>query len=198
LKNSSLLKEYSMTLHFIKKVPFLLLFFAGAVSLQVTGCGSTGGLRVYKHVNSMSGESVRLINSPDDIDTEKAYEIYFRLQKPVDCIKLNITAKYIPDRFSGKKEHILAFFVLDQLIDLSRFSGPQKKYEISEIGRNFDSAWNRRRDLIICSGPGYPLLKLDEKTIYRLRFTTFRKVNFEYRIDLHADEKVIFIKKPEF
>jgi hypothetical protein len=185
-----------MALEYIKKVPFLLLIIAGA--LQISGCGSAKGLRVYTHRNNISGESVNLEYASDNIDTEKAYEIYFRLKKPVDCIKLNIIAKYIPDRFSGKKEHILTFFVLDQLIDISRFNDPRKKYETSEIGRNFDSAWNRRRDLEICTGTGYPLLKLDDKTIYRLRFTTFRKVVFLYRIDIHADTKVIFIKKPEF
>jgi hypothetical protein len=184
--------------YYIKNIYFLLVFLPGAVSLQVSGCGSAKGLRVYEHVNSMSGESIRLQKASDDIDTEKTYEIYFRLQKPVDCIKLNITAKYIPDRFSGKKEHILTFFVLDQLIDIRRFRGPQKKYESSEIGRNFDSNWNRMRDLVICTKPEHPLLKLDEKRVYRLRFTTFRKMNFEYRIDLHADSKIIFIEKPKF
>jgi hypothetical protein len=181
-----------------KWVPCLLTSLIAVISVYTAGCGSAGGLRVYKHLSSISGESVNLKYASNDIDTGKAYEIYFRLKKPVDCIKLNIISKYIPDRFSGKKEHLLTFFVLDQLIDLSRFSSPQKKYEVSEIGRNYDSAWGRRRELIICSGPEYPLLKLDDKTVYRLRFTTFRKVNFEYRIDIHADSKIIFIEKPEF
>ncbi len=179
-----------------KKVPFLLTLLVVLISLHTAGCGSTGGVRVYKHLSRLSGESVKLEYAADDIDTEKAYEVYFRLEKPVDCIKLNIVSKYIPDRFSGKKEHILTFFVLDRLIDLSRFGSHREKYEASEMGRNFDSAWNRRRDLVICTGPEYPLLKLDEKRVYRLRFTTFRKVNFEYRIDIHADARVIFIEKP--
>ncbi len=184
--------------HCDKKAFSLPILLIAAISFSALVCSTTGGLRTYKHVSSKTGESVKLDYGSDNIDTEKAYEVYFRLEKPVDCIKLNIVSKYIPDRFSGKKEHILTFFVLDQLIDISMFGDPEKKFEISEIGRNFDSAWNRKRNLVVCTGPGYPLLKFDIKTVYRLRFTTFRKVNFEFRIDIHADSRIFFIEKPSF
>ena len=90
------------------------------------------------------------------------------------------------------------FFLVEKAIDISRFMNANgKKFVLSEIGRNFDYNWKRKKEIIICSSRVDPIKKFD-KAIYRIRFTTFREEDFHFMIKIHSKDKINFLEKYTF
>ncbi len=168
------------------------------ISLILINCSTTGKKKkIYLYENSKSGNKFNTEKSDRPIDRGAAFEIYFTLEKPVDCIKIGISSDYISDTFTHEKKYIKTYFIVEQLIDLSKFPGAKSRFTFTEIGKNFNDTWSRKREITICIDPQNPLLKLDNNTIYRIRFTVFRYKNFNYKISIYADCRIKYLKKSD-
>ncbi len=174
----------------IKGISYIIFF------LLLFSCSGGTGIREFKNKNNFerSADSIRV--SQEKIEKEVTYEIYFTLEKSTDCIRVELSSSHVDNPFTGKKEPVKAFFIVEQIIDVSRFTGQKENYVYSEMGRNFDTSWNSTRELTLCSSKYDPILRFREKTFYRLRFSIFKSFKSDYSISVHADCKVFYHDKP--
>jgi len=86
---------------------------------------------------------------------------------------------------------------VEKIVDMSKYKYREMRYLYAEIGKNFDSDWNREKDLVIVSNKTVPFKALDEKSIYRIRYTTFSTEDADYIITIGANCEVTFIDSVE-
>jgi hypothetical protein len=163
----------------------------------------------FANKRSYSGVTESSIESKNMIDNEKAYEIYFKIEEDENCIKVSMKSKVQYESIVKDEKSVKTYFIVEKAIDISKFikEEPQESSKtvkrdiqrtaFSEIGRNFDYRWNRKRSILICTSKEDPIKKLDKSSLYRIRFTIFMKYNFSFTITVNSDQKIIFIKKLE-
>jgi hypothetical protein len=138
--------------------------------------------------NVFSGYSSGTMESKDKIDKWKTFELFFTLDNPEDCIKINIISE-IFDEISNKKIFLKTYFTVEKAVDVSKFS-KENAVLYSEMGRNFDYNWTAKQDLEICSSDSDPIKKLNKSGKYRIRFTIFKDINFKYNININSKNKI--------
>jgi len=166
------------------------------IATLMPACATGPVILKYKYNNVKSiagGEAVRTVDQIDRYDTLIAY---FKLGKPVNEISINILAEYVAD-ITGAKKTKKTYFIVEKIVDMSKYKYRDMKYLYAEIGRNFDPDWNREKELVIASNKTVPFKALDENSIYRIRFTTFSTEDTDYAITINADCEVTFIGSVE-
>jgi len=169
--------------------------FTALAIFTAQACSSGKGIRVYDNKSSLSRPSESLPISKEMIENEITYELYFTLEKNADCIKIDILSSATVNEFSGKKESLKTFFIAEQIIDVSKFSNEKTKYIYSEMGRNFDQGWERKKDITICTDKNDPISALKSSTPYRLRFSNFQKLRCDFEVNVQADCRVFYHEK---
>ncbi len=163
------------------------------VALIAAGsCSRNRRDRNYRYINKKSGTISGAIKSGIPIDRYETYQVYFMLEKEVDAVKIAMTSKYIEDTLVKKETRLKTYFVLEKMIDISHFSQIKDRFTSYELGKNFDDDWRREQELTIFSSKSEPMKKLDNRSTYRIRFTTFSEEQFNYTVAVHADCNVIF------
>jgi len=168
------------------------ILYVFAIFLFFLFCSSSDKVLVFKNENKHKIPFKGYSLSNEKIDRFTTYEIYFSLEKPVKCIKAEIFANFVSDTFTGKTKPTKTFFIIEKIIDLSGFKNPGIKNTYTEIAKNFDPQWNRQKELVICGSDSDPFKTLDEKSPYRIRFTTFGNEEYEFEIVIFADCKTFF------
>ncbi len=128
--------------------------------------------------------------SPVRIDNYPTYQIYFTLEKPTDCLTIEIESVYLQKSFPVQKIPARTFFIVEKKLKLPAFSGKDDMH-FTQLGRNFNHDWEVYSPVKICSSANDPLSKLDQSD-YRIRFTTFDKSVSWYVITITCKSKVIF------
>ncbi|MDY6968343.1 MAG: hypothetical protein SVR08_06785 [Spirochaetota bacterium] len=148
----------------------------------------------YNNKNTATGITSNSMISKAEIDRDRTYEIYFYIDIEEECIKIDISSQFF-DRIYKKNIFLKTYFIVERAIDSSKFKNKGVKgYFFSELGRNFNNDWKIKKGLVICSSQDNPLQKLN-KGIYRIRFTVFKKTNFNYTIDIFSNNKIDFKKQ---
>ncbi len=134
--------------------------------------------------------------SNEKIDGSPTYEVFFTLEKPVDCMTINIESASLQKTFPVQKIPKTTYFIIEKKLNM-----PQYKTKLdntyTQIGRNFNSEWELYSPVKICSNPGDPLSTINESE-YRIRFSAFEKAELYYIITITCESKVIFIEnRPE-
>jgi hypothetical protein len=165
------------------------------VSLM-SACAAGPQIRKYKYslVKTITGNET--VRTNDQIDRYATLVTYFKLGKAVDEISLSITADYVAD-ITGTKKIKKTYFIVEKIVDMSNYKIKNLKYLYAEIGRNYDADWNREKDITIASNKTVPFKALDEKSIYRIRFTTFSTEDTDFVITINADCEVTFMDDME-
>jgi hypothetical protein len=176
----------------MKKTAFLIL----TSLLFLFSCKTTQEYN-YKFNFVEKGESKELLTSKEKIDGTNAYETYFTLEKPVNCIKISISATAFADDFGKKQVVLKTYFTVEKVVNIKNFKFGKEKYTFSEMGKNFDQQWDRSRDITVCSSEDDPIKKFDAKSVYRIRFTPFTGDKFSYQIKISSDVKALFLKNLE-
>ncbi len=178
----------------LKKLLFVILIFV-MISL-LNACASKKN--VYKISLSKVIPKKQKVISKNKIDAYKTYEVYFKLKQFEKCINVSFKTSYVVDTFSNKKRFSRTYFIVEKAIDVSKFKKSKKRYEFSPLGKNYSDTWRNSSSLTICSKQDDPLLKLDNKTFYRIRYTTFSKYeySFQSKVLVKANVPVEFITKP--
>ena len=164
-----------------------LLAAAALLIFSCTGPGKKdpGNARIF------AGSSQNMTRAAESIDGYVTREVFFTLSKKVDCITVKASAEYIPYRFAEEKKVARVFFIFERLVDMSRY-GKENARVFTELGKNFSNRWGRQRSVTVCSSPRLPLQRIDKKSIYRIRFTTFIEGTFDYTITVFSDTPVRF------
>lgn len=144
--------------------------------------------------NTLKGIANKVILSKEKIDKEDTYEVYFTIKNREMCIKIGMSSK-IYDSITRNGKIVKTFFIVEKVVDISQFNDRRgEKIVFSELGRNFDHNWEREKDITICSSKVDPIKRLD-KNIYRIRFTTFMKKEFNFEVSLFSKNKIDFYKE---
>lgn len=172
---------------FISIIIIIIIFF--------TQCKSADKVS-FNSKNLFSNNTHKEIESNDKIDRWKTFEVFFNFKKDEECIKINLSSQ-IYDENLNKNINLKIFFIVEKAIDISKFSS-DRKIIYSEIGRNYDYNWNTKQEIDICSSEMDPIKILHKSDTFRIRFTSFRDINYKYSVNIYSKEIInISEKKPD-
>lgn len=178
-----------MNIRNLKSIILIILFFL----IQCTSSEKPA----YNNKNSYNNTTQKAFESDDKIDRWKTYEIFFKLSKDEECININLSSQ-IFDEAINKNINFKTYFIVEKAVDISKFIS-DKKIVYSEIGNNFDNSWNTKQEIEIRSSEMDPIKKLKNSSTYRIRFTTFRDLNFNFSILIFSKNSITLTeKKPDF
>jgi len=166
------------------------------IASLMAACATGPHVLKYKFSGVKSIPGSEAVPTGEQIDRYATMVAYFRLGNPVDEISISISAEYVAD-ITGAKKIKKTYFIVEKIVDFSRYKYRDMKYLYAEIGRNFDADWNREKELVMVSDKTVPFKNLDEKSIYRIRYTTFSTEATDYVITIGANCEVSFIEKVE-
>jgi hypothetical protein len=172
-----------------------VLLILSSVLLFYLACATVTQQTLFKYDNAVENSVSLKTLSPQKIDGAATHEIYFKLETPVRCILVSVASAYRETGLKKNIKNVNAYFVVEKLMDVSKFNDVKGRYIPSIIGKNFDAAWERKQEVSICSDEGDPIKILDSKSIYKIRFTTFTDYNVEYAVNIRADCKISFFNK---
>jgi len=172
---------------YMRKIFTVLLLSTALLAISCAGSDKKGpgNARIF------TGSSRNMTRAAESIDGYVTRELFFTLSKKVNCITVKATAEYTPYQFAKEKKIARTFFILERLVDLSRY-GQKNARVFTELGRNFSDRWGRQRSVTVCTSLRLPLQRIDSKSVYRIRFTTFLKGTFDYTITVFSDTPVRF------
>jgi len=128
--------------------------------------------------------------SSEKIDKSQTYEITFTLDKPADCMTIDIQSVYLNKSFPMQKVPKRTFFIVEKKLNLPQFKlGADKAY--TPMGRNFNNDWELYSPVKICTNKNDPISKLDISE-YRIRFTAFEKTGLYYIVNITCESKILF------
>lgn len=154
-------------------------------------------LRCAGSVKDMSGEIQNYGNTTDNtkksaekIDGSPTYEVYFTLEKPVNCMTVDIETVFLQKSFPLQKIPKKTYFIIEKKLKLPNLkSSSEKNY--TPLGRNFNSDWEIFSPVKVCTNKNDPLSVVDASE-YRIRFTAFEKQQLYYIITIACEAKIIF------
>ncbi|MEJ5363396.1 MAG: hypothetical protein WHV26_15155 [Spirochaetota bacterium] len=156
------------------------------LSLSIS-CSTIPAEQQKLQVYSFSSNSLTLLKSKELIDKTPTYEVYFDLIEDARCIDISVIAQ---DK-NGKR--VRCAFILESLIDLSRFQKKPLQPVYSEIAKNFDINWRFQSNIFVCTDDTDPLKRLT-KGNYRLKISAFSNNYFTFTIDIKSSVPVEFRK----
>ena len=170
----------------------------GSICLFTLSC-ATGSQKKFAFTENRQGPQENFHPSKDLIDREKTAEIFFKLEKPVDRIHITVRAMEKMDDFNTELAPCKTFFIVEKAVDIRRFQSTKGTGTVyTELGRNFSSSWEREQDIEIVSRTDDPILSLEEKSLYRVRFTVFTQGPCTFDVSISADCHVLFPDTPPF
>ena len=163
---------------------FLILFI-----LLFLNCTST--VKVNPEQNQTYGNTTGNTKiSTEKIEGSPTYEITFTLEKPADCMTIDMESVYLQKTFPVQKVPKNTFFIIEKKLKLPGVKFKNDK-NYTPMGRNFNNDWEIYSPVKICSGKNDPLSKLDVSE-YRIRFTVIEKTEFYYIVTISSETKIIF------
>lgn len=129
--------------------------------------------------------------SDEKIDYSQTYEVSFNLDKPADCLTIDIESAYLHKTFPVQKVPKRTLFYLEKKLDVTKFKMLTGK-NYTQLGRNFNNDWDIFSPVKICGKKDDPLSTLDTSE-YRIRFTAFEEKQLYYIITIICESKIIFI-----
>jgi len=128
--------------------------------------------------------------SADKIDGSQTYEVSFTLDKPAECMTIDIESAYLQKSFPVQKVPKKTYFIVEKKLNIVQAKS-KIPVNFTPLGRNFTNDWELYSPVKICSSKNDPLSTLDLSE-YRLRFTAFDKNQLYYIITIICESKVIF------
>jgi hypothetical protein len=143
--------------------------------------------------NQTQGNSTEYTKlSSEKIDGSRTFEVSFTLEKPAECMTIDVESVYLQKSFPVQRIAKKTFFIVEKKLNLPQLKIKSDK-SYTPIGRNFNNDWELYSPVKICTVKNDPISKLDVSE-YRIRFTAFEKTDFYYVITVTCESKVIFIE----
>lgn len=166
------------------------------ISVTIILSCATGPKKTFRFTQNVQGPVEKFHTSKDLIDREKTAEIFFRLEKPVDRIHVAVKAVEKMDDFNDELAPCKTFFIVEKAIDVTRFQSSGTARVYTELARNYTTSWEREQEIDVLSIPDDPILTLEEKSLYRIRFTVFTAGSCTFDVSISSDCQVIFLDSP--
>jgi len=167
----------------------LTLLITAAIAL-LPGCTRMNTKGTYSSEQTSTGTVSEKIKSPDSIDRAITYEIYFRPEKPLRCMMIGLTAAYNDQGLSGKSKPLRIFFMVDRLIDVTRYGKTENRFVHTEMAKNYNNDWEQTKEITLCSRDNDPMMQIENNSRYRVRFTSFTSEKFDYILTFKSDVKI--------
>jgi len=166
----------------MKKYLFILIF---AIFTTCTNNLKDDKLLDNSYLNST--EYTKL--SDEKIDNKPTHEVVFKIEKPVECINIEMEGVYINRTFPNENIPKRIYFIVEKKLQLSQSKNNKDKY--MTMGKNFNNDWEISSPVRICANKNDTLTSLDASE-YRIRFTVFDKIPFYYTLKIRCGAKIIF------
>jgi hypothetical protein len=172
-------KKYAM-----KKLFIIILIALTALHCTESLRDSTGDTYTYGNTT----ENTKI--SSDKIDGSPTYEIFFTLEKPVDCFTINIETVFLQKSFPVQKIPQKTYFIIEKKLILPHRKS-SKEINFTPLGRNFNNDWELFTPVKVCTNKNDPLSVIDASE-YRIRFTAFDKQKLYFIITIQCGSKILF------
>ena len=175
----------------MKKYTILIILLVTTIFLS---CSSSQQKDEFKLSFSKVLSNKKIKKSRIKMDNHPTYEVYFTLEKDTNCIGVEINTNFKRDEFTNKMVKIRTFFVVEKKMGLDKFAQRQKEV-YTTLGKNYTDTWRRKQRIVICTNKLDPLKQLTGKSIYRIRFTTFKEASYGFTvaIQLKANVKILYL-----
>ena len=173
--------------HLIKKT----LLFSAIITLCSFQACTTMQKSEATDEQTMTGMVSSQQISNERIDRAEAYEMYFKPEKPVSCMKISLSARYPDQGISPKYRTLKIYFIVERMVDIAKYGKNLGRYNYYELAKNYDKNWEYSSEVTICSKENDPLEKIEPDALYRIRFTSFSTEKFEYNITFKSGVKII-------
>lgn len=167
------------------------LFIAAALSI-LPGCATMEKNSAYSSEQVFTGTVSEKIKSPDSLDRAQTYEVYFKPDKPVSCMMIGLTGRQNEQGLTGTSRPLKIFFMVDRLVDISRYGKNDTKFVHTELAKNYNKDWEQTREISLCSKENDPMMQVNSGSRYRIRFTTFTSGKYEYTVTFKSDCQITF------
>lgn len=144
----------------------------------------------HEYINSTGNLKL----SKEKLEDAPAYEVYFILDKTVECMGISLETMNVPQKFKDESTPEKSFFVVEKLIDLNSVKGKIRK-EYIQLGKNYNSRWEVHNPLKICGNTADPVSRLGG-SVFRVRFTTFDAKPVYFTVTLYTPVNVSFSPDP--
>ncbi|HPS59360.1 MAG TPA: hypothetical protein PK514_14750 [Spirochaetota bacterium] len=145
---------------------------------------------VHEYINSTGN----LKQSGDRLEEAPAYEVYFTLDRTIECISVSLETANVPERFTDESIPQKSFFVIEKLMDIRNGADKTQKAYI-QIGKNYNSRWEVHNPLKICGNTGDQVSRLGG-SVFRIRFTTFDTRPVYFTVTVYTEAGVNFGTDP--
>jgi len=179
-----------MKLHNLSGIMVLLLL--SALNFNCAGNNITVEKDENRHeyINSTTNLNI----SKDKLGESPAYEVYFTLDRTVDCMGISLETSSVPERTRGETIPVKSYFLVEKIIDLKTGGDKKRRFNI-QLGKNYNSRWETHNPIKICVNTADPVSRLDS-SLFRVRFTTFDTGTFYFTLTVYTPAGVVFSTSP--
>lgn len=135
-----------------------------------------------------------LKQSKEKLEDAPAYEVYFTLDKTVECISVSLETVSVPRKSTEDSVPVKSYFVVEKLMELKSGTGRILKTYIQN-GKNYNSRWEVHNPLKICGNTADPVSRLGA-SVFRIRFTTFDTKHVYFTVTVYTETGVKFSPDP--
>ncbi len=178
------------------KVKSLLLVTAAAALITAQNSCAEKALNTVKNENSHEyiNSSEKIKQSKDKLEEAPAYEVYFTLDRTVECISVSLETASLPVKFTEESNPIKSFFIVEKIMEIKSGSNKGRTAYI-QTGRNYNSRWEVHNPVKICGNTTDPVSRLGG-SVFRIRFTTFDTKPVYFTVTVYTETGVKFSPDP--
>jgi len=170
----------------MRNLTLLVLFMLLLINCKEAVKNNSSNIQTYGNSTEYT------LLSSEKIDSGRTFEVRFTLDKPAECMTIDIESVYVYKTFPMQRIPERTFFIVEKKLNFPGLKiGKGKDY--TQIGRNYNSDWEIYSPVKICSGRNDPLSQLDASE-YRIRFTSFVKNHLYYIIKITCEAEAEFIE----
>ena len=167
-----------------------LLFFI--ILISCTSSGVEIKQNELKNASEFSYSTENMKRSGESIDNGITWEIFFMPETALECIGVELDTVYLRKKFPVQTIPQKSYFIVEKILAVPGKKSGKKVY--IPLGRNFTDNWELHSPVRICGRRDDPVSSID-RSVYRLRFTTFDTLPVSFTVTVYSDSAVKFALK---
>jgi len=177
----------------IKSLSHIIIFTVLLPAL-FSCAGTASNVKKDENIHEYTNSTKNLKQSPDSLEEAHAYEVYFTLEKTVECISVSLETFNVPEKKTDESIPKNSIFVVEKILDIKSGTGENRKTYI-QAGKNYNSRWEVHNPVKICSSIDDPVSRLGG-AVFRVRFTTFDSKPVYFTVAVYSQVNVDFSTNP--
>lgn len=176
------------------KLQFYKILVTALFPLLISCAGEVVTAEKNENEHEYINSTINLAQTRDKLEGSQGYEVYFTLDRTVECISIALETVTAPAGFTDESVPVKSFFIVEKIVNIMTSTEKNQKAYI-QLGRNYNNQWEVHNPLKICGNINDPVSRLD-KSLFRVRFTTFDRKPFYLTITLYTKANVYFGTDP--